>query len=225
VPERSDHITPESGRKLYETSVSKQAARESDRSLFQKIAASDESAFETIFDKYTAILYPFILDLTKVEADAKEIIQEVFLTLWLKRNTLGDIENPGGWLYTIAANEAYSHFKKEARYAKRIKKLKAEAIAGSVDLNLSDIHEAFDTKEIMGLIREAANQLPLRRRQIFQLARLEGYSRREIADLLGISENTVRNQLVEAVEFVQDYIIKNRSVYLPVILVAMLSGI
>ena len=201
------------------------SAKTSDRLLFQKISASDEAAFETIFEKFTAILYPYILDLVKIEADAKEIIQETFLKLWLKRDTLAGIENPGGWLYTVAANEALLHFRKEARYAKRLQKVGVESFAGSVDPNLDDIHDQFDTKEVRTLIGEAVRQLPIRRRQVFQMSRLEGYSRKEIAETLGISENTVRNQLTDAVEFIQDYITKNKSLYLPAVLVMGLCGL
>ncbi len=205
VPENPDHINTQS-----------------DRILFQKIAASDEQAFERTFDKYTAILYPYILDLVRVEADAKEIIQEVFLKVWLKRDTLPQIENPGGWLYTVVSNEAYAHFKKEARYAKRLQKV---AASDPADLNLRDIHEQFDSREVKTLIAEAVKQLPIRRRQVFQMSRLDGYSRKEIAETLGISENTVRNQLAVAVEFIQDFIIKNRSLYLPALLVGMMAGL
>ncbi len=207
------------------TGESKQSQIEADRLLFAKIASSDEQAFERIFDKYTAILYPYILELVEVEADAKEIIQEVFLKVWLKRDTLASIENPGGWLYTVAANEAYLHFRKEARYTKRLQKVAADSTAAAIDPNLSDIHEQFDTREVKTLIADAVKQLPIRRRQVFQMSRLEGYSRKEIAETLGISENTVRNQLADAVEFIQDYIIKNKSLYLPALLIGLISGL
>jgi RNA polymerase sigma-70 factor (family 1) len=198
---------------------------QTDKQLFQLISQSNEQAFERIFDKYTAVLFPYLLDLVKVEADAKEIIQEVFLKIWIKRDTLSTIENPGGWLYKVAANEAYLHFRKEARYAKRLQKVAAESTAASIDPSLADIHDQFDTREVKTLIADAVKQLPVRRRQVFQMSRLEGYSRKEIAEILGISENTVRNQLADAEEFIQDHIIKNRSLYLPALLIGLISAI
>ena len=253
MPEIPDHTERESNRELSEkiraqkdskesistdrTSSEKSPTRDrpasttnrassiaSDRLLFQKIAASDEAAFERIFDKYTAILYPYLLDLVKIEADAREIMQEVFLKVWLKRDTLAAIENPGGWLYTVAANEARIHFRKESRYARRLQKVAADDPA-QYETNLADIHEKFDSQEVRSLIAEAVQRLPTRRRQVFQMARLEGYSRKEIAETLSISENTVRNQLAEAVEFIQDYIVKNRALYLPALLIGLLGGL
>jgi RNA polymerase sigma-70 factor (family 1) len=250
VPESPDHITPESENERTKpasspasanaasssaaarssaasrtSAASRASSVEADRILFEKIAASDDQAFERIFDKYTAILFPYLLDLVKVEADAKEIIQEVFLKVWLKRDTLPTVENPGGWLYTVAANEALLHFRKEARYTRRLQKVAAglTASSGDSEANLADIHEQFDTREVKTLIADAVKQLPIRRRQVFQMSRLEGYSRKEIAETLGISENTVRNQLADAVEFIQDYIIKNKSLYLPALLIGLIS--
>jgi RNA polymerase sigma-70 factor (family 1) len=181
--------------------------------LFARIAEGDEGAFQTVFHNYNRTLFPFILSLVKIEADAKEIIQEVFLKLWLKRESLTEIDNPGGWLYTLASNSAYDHLRKEARYARRLQ------TAEVAESSLEDIHEQFDTKEIKALITEAVEHLPLRRRQVFQLSRFEGYSRKEIAETLNLSENTVRNHLADAVGFIQDYIKKNGPLYLPAILI------
>jgi RNA polymerase sigma-70 factor (family 1) len=185
-----------------------------DISLFGRIAAGDEEAFETIFHAHNRTLYPFILSVVKNEADAKEIIQEVFLKLWLKRESLTTIDNPGGWLYTVAANTAYAYLRREARYATRL-----QTAAGFPGASLDDIHEQFDTKEMKAMIAEAVVKLPARRRQVFEMSRYEGRSRREIAEELGISENTVRNHLAEAVSSIQDYIKKHGSVYLPAILI------
>ncbi len=188
---------------------------ESDRILFRRISEGDEDAFREIFHSYRRTLYPVILSLVKTEADAKEILQETFLKLWLKRETLPTIDNPGGWLYSVASTEALMHLRKESRYAKHLKKVPA-------DSDLTDIHEQFDSKEVKALIAEAVEKLPARRRQVFQMSRLEGYSRKEIAETLNISENTVRNQLTDAVEFIRDYITKNKSLYLPALLVWIL---
>ncbi len=200
---------------------------ESDRILVRRISEGDEDAFRDIFHNYRRTLYPVILSLVKVEADAKEILQETFLKLWLKRKTLTTIDNPGGWLYSVASMEALMHLRKEARYAKRLKNAAASGsipgtTPGPADTNLADIHEAFDSKEVKALIAEAVDKLPLRRRQVFQMSRLEGYSRKEIAETLNISENTVRNQLTDAVEFIRDYITKNKSLYLPALLIWIL---
>ena len=87
------------------------------RLLCQRIAESDEDAFRQVFHEQNKVLFPFLNRLLRSEETAREIVQEVFLKLWLHRASLPAIENPEGWLHTVAANLAYSHLRREARSA------------------------------------------------------------------------------------------------------------
>lgn len=177
------------------------ASVHTEKFLFGKISLGDENAFREIFYLYNKALYPFILSLVKSEPDAREIIQEIFLKIWENRTKLNQIQNPGGWIFKVAANTAYSYLRKEARYVLRqTKNIQQE--------NSNDPFIQLDDREAHLLISEAIKKLPLRRRQVFQLSRIEGYTRKEIAEHLHISENTVRNQLVDAVTFIQDFLRK-----------------
>jgi RNA polymerase sigma-70 factor (family 1) len=183
-----------------------------DVALFALTAEGNEEAFRQVFHRYNRSIYPFVYSLVKSDIDAREIIQDVFLKLWLQRDSLPSITNPGGWLHTVAANEAYSHLRNRARYELKLRNLTPSESAGT------DLEQELDAKFIKSLINEAVSRLPPRRREVFTLSRLEGYSRKEIAGKLAISEHTVRNQLVEAVEFVQGYLQKHGSRYISAIL-------
>ena len=186
-----------------------------DLELFARISAGDEHAFRQFFHKYNEALFPFVVSLVKSDVDAREVMQDVFLKLWTQRESLSKIDNPGGWLRIVAANVAYDFLRQQARYEIRLTKFGATQ-AQSDD----DFWQKLDAKEAKKVINEALRKLPFRRRQIFQLNKIEGFSRKEIAAQLNISENTVRNQLVDAVEFVQDYVRKNIVV---IILILLLS--
>jgi RNA polymerase sigma-70 factor (ECF subfamily) len=175
-----------------------------DLELFARISAGDEHAFRQFFHKYIEILFPFVVSLVKSDNDAREVMQDVFLKLWTQRASLSKIDNPGGWLRTVAANVAYDFLRQQARYELRLTKF--EAAQSQPD---DDFWQKLDAKEAKKVVNEALRKLPFRRRQIFQLNKIEGFTRKEIAEQLNISENTVRNQLVDAVEFVQNYLRKN----------------
>lgn len=187
-----------------------------DRDLFTAIASGDEQAFREIFHAYNKVLFPFVLSLIKVESDAREVMQNVFLKLWLNREKLPDIENPGGWLHTLASNACYDHLRRQATYELHLHK------AHSMQA-LHDDHTVLqlEARDVKKAIQEAIQQLPLKRREIFQLAKVEGLSRREIAERLKISENTVRNQLVDAVDFVQEYL-RKRNIVVPVVILLLI---
>lgn len=160
-------------------------------------------------------MFPFLQSLLGSEHDAKEVIQETFLKCWLQRDALTSITNPGGWLHTVASNTAYSYLRSQARYELHLKKIPVLPDASD------ELQQGLDAKEVQSLIARAVEQLPTRRREVFQLSRGEGYSRREIAEQLGISENTVRNQLADAVAFIQEYVRAHSAVYIPAILVLL----
>lgn len=145
--------------------------------------------------------------MVKSESDAKEIIQEVFLKLWLQRETLPFIEKPAAWLNTLASNATYDLLRIKARHALGLKRI--PQIEGSGNI----VVDQLDAKFTHAIIVEAMEQLPFKRRQIFRMARVDRMSRREIARELNISENTVRNQLASAMKFIQDYLVQKGVFY------------
>ena len=187
----------------------------SDQALFELIATGNEDAFRLIFHEYNKKLYPFIFSIVRSESDAKEIIQEVFLKLWLQRATLPSIEKPAAWLHTITSNATYDFLRVQARYVLRLKKIPQTAGSGNF------VTDQLDAKFTQAMIAEAMEQLPFKRRQVFRMARMEGMSRREIARVFNVSENTVRNQLASAMESIQDYLTQKGVLYLPVLILLL----
>lgn len=189
----------------------KQAHNE--RDLFEQIARGDENAYALIFHAYNARLYPAVLKIIKSPAQAEEIIQNTFLKLWLHRHRLPEIEKPGAWLFRIASNLALSTLRNEAVYHRHVQGAGTTLPAADEDLQL-----ALDAKELKQLIAEAVDILPASRQQIFRLSRYDGLSREEIAQKLGITESTVKNQLTSSIKFIREYIVKKQGIHLPLVI-------
>ena len=116
----------------------------------------------------------------------------------------------------MIANTTSNHIRSQLRYELRNKKL----IAGNID-EADDLGELLDARFAQSLIDEAVALLPARRKQVFLLSRREGLTRQEIAVRLNISENTVRNQLSEAIAFVQDYLRNKGGLIIPALLLLL----
>ena len=86
-----------------------------ERILLSLVASGDEPAFTRLFHLYEANIYPVVFRLTRDQQAAEEVLQDVFLKVWLKKEQLPDLENFGGWLYTIAENLTFNYLKSHQR--------------------------------------------------------------------------------------------------------------
>lgn len=186
------------------------SSNDSDILLFSRVAGGDEGAFRALFSKYTPVIHPFVLSIVRQDAVAREIVQEVFLRIWLKRETLTAIEKPSSWIYRVASNLALNQLKRsqtEARILQEIVTDKQQHVTAELD-----------GRELKALIDKAIQTLPPQRRKVFSLIREEGLSRREAAEKLNLSENTIKSQLAEALKTIQSFIEQSTGSYIPVIL-------
>jgi RNA polymerase sigma-70 factor (family 1) len=173
-----------------------------EKQLFLQVSAGDERAFEALFNTFLPKLYPFIIKFTKSEQAAQEIIQETFIRVWLSRDKLSEIDNPGGWLFKVASNECYSYLRKSVLNNKFFNPLTIEPDP------INTTQESFALKELNRLIGEAIDKLPAQRKKIYNMSRAEGKSIPEIAAILNISPNTVKNALVASLKFIREYLVK-----------------
>jgi RNA polymerase sigma-70 factor (family 1) len=178
-----------------------------DNELFARLARGDEDAFRQIVHFFYRKMLPLTISLVKSESRARDIMQEVFLKLWLNREGLTTIENPAAWLNVVVSNTTSNYIRAQLRYELRVKNLVANA------QDKQDIWEDLDAKFTQALIDDAVSQLPAKRKQVFLLSRSEGLSRKEIASRMNISENTVRNQLAEAIMFIQENLKRKETLF------------
>lgn len=159
-----------------------------------------------------------VLRIIKNEEDAREIILDVFLKLWQKKEFLKEVASPSAWLYRIASNRALDYLRKN-----NVGPKVHYGLSDDLDVQGEDLHSHIDAAQLQKLIHEAKEKLPTSRRQIFILSREEGLSRSEIASQMGISESTVKNQLTSSLKFVQDYISLHTGKYIPVVLLLFIK--
>lgn len=176
----------------------------SEKALLQQIAHGNEYAFKTVFDLYSKKVFTFVVNFIHSAADAEEIVQDTFMTLWLNRATLTEIAHPRNYIYTIVRNKTYNYLAKAARNEKMLQLIWSNMQA--VTINTTE--EMMDARESKRLIEQALMRLSAQKREVFRLSRNEGLNHETIAQMMGLSRSRVKNIIVEVTKFLRAEIYK-----------------
>ena len=181
--------------------MSRSAEDNTDRLLVTELISGNEAAFKMLFEKYQGDIYAYSRSLLKSDANAQEIVQDVFLKVWMNCEQLNPQLSFKAYLFTIARNMALNSLNKAANS----KSLREELFHHSQkDSNpTQDLLFDADYEQIK---EQALLNLPPKRRMIFIMSRNEGKSYEEISDELGISVNTVKSQMSKALESIRGYL-------------------
>ncbi|MBO9571594.1 MAG: RNA polymerase sigma factor [Chitinophagaceae bacterium] len=177
---------------------------------WERLSNGDEEAFRLVVNKFNRQWFPYAVKLLKNDADARDVLQEAWVKVWLKRDQLASMERPDAWIHTILTNTAYDYLRAQARRGNLHK-----AMPLTDHLNVNEFWKEHDSKAMQDAMDKAVDQLPARQREIFRMARLEGYTRKQIAEKLEVSENTVRNHLSEAMTTIQEFMKSRDTLLVP----------
>ncbi len=169
-----------------------------EKELAEKLKAGDSFAFEVIFYKYRNKVKGYACKMVPSQLDPEEIVQEVFVRLWLKREHINPEKDFQSFLFSIAKHLILDHLKSAVN-----RRLYFTGEYFQKDLMTDDQSDAVSSAEAEQNLYTLIGRLPERRREIFCLSRFEGLSYKQIADKLHISENTVDSQIRNALDFLR----------------------
>jgi RNA polymerase sigma-70 factor (family 1) len=150
-------------------------------------------AFRELYNRYKESIFSMVYRRVRDEEESKDIVQEIFLKLWLGRESLVEIDNLDHYLFGTARNKVISH------YRKKEVQLKGEgALLAQIDHLESSADKDILMDELNSKIREVVDSLPPTMKACYKLSRSEGKKIKEIASNLNLSEQTVRNNISEA---------------------------
>lgn len=158
-----------------------------------------ERVFRDHFKELCRIIYPILHDRQTCE----DVVHDVFIKLWEKRESINVEKTLKGYLYKSVVYAALDQVKKQ----KRQKVVDKEDLEGT--LGGEEESSATDVKEMRRIIREGINTLPEKCRAVFTLSRFNKMKNREIAEYLDISIKTVENQMTKALKVMREHLRKN----------------
>ncbi|WP_316843958.1 RNA polymerase sigma-70 factor [Pedobacter psychrodurus] len=169
-----------------------------DRELSEMLLTGDQSAYTEIFERYHELLLKHAYQLLQDKNEALDLVQDVFLSLWQKRETLVFSTSLSAYIYTATRNRVFnrlSHQKVVGRYA--------ESLSCFMEKSQPIADEQMIGKELAFLIEKEIHNLPSKMREIFLLRRKEELSYNEIAERLGISGKTAKLQVHNALKILR----------------------
>ncbi|MBE8721238.1 RNA polymerase sigma factor [Sphingobacterium pedocola] len=189
---------------------------EESKDLLLKLRQGSEPAFNEIYMMYAKTLYQRIFSIVKDSSVTEELLQDLFLKIWQKRDVINPELSFKSFLYTIANNLVYDYMRKVACD----KRLVASLMINSVDYYLHT-EEAYNVKETNFILTEAINKLSPQQKQVFTLCKIEGKSYKEASQILGITTDTVNSHVVKSSRYIRSYLKENLK--LTVAIMIMLS--
>lgn len=176
---------------------------ENEQVLLDQITIGGQKAFAIVFTHYSKFVYSFAFKLTRSDSLAEEIVQEVFLKIWVHRGDIGNIENFGAYLNRITRNQAYNVLRKIS-----YETLISAELSKQAPTEANDTEKEINFKEAGKTLNRAIENLTPQQKIVYTLCHQEGLKYSEVADRLNISTSTVHSHMKQALHTIRTYFLR-----------------
>jgi len=168
-----------------------------EQQLFKQIKTGNEEAFKKIYYLYSDSFFTWAYKITRNTSAAEDIVQDFFVRYWEKRETL--VFNPSfaAYAYRSIYHSSLNYIRDNERFI--------YGFEITIDLHDPEVEDD-DLQELKALLLKAIDELPDRCKRIFVMATLENKKYTEVANLMGISVNTVKVQVSKAYRILREKI-------------------
>ncbi len=171
---------------------------------FEGTLLKDEQVFKDLYRQYFVKLYRFSASLVHNKESAEEIVHDVLINLWKKRNTFTEIENLDTYLYVSVKNLSLNYLRNERKHASE----EIDVLYNNDNYISVDPESLMISAESVAKINATINNLPDRCKLIFKLIKEDGLKYKDTAKLLNLSVKTIENQLAIALKKIAGEILK-----------------
>lgn len=172
-------------------------AEATDRELLRSLRKDDEAALDELVRRKTAPLLQMVYRILGDAEEARDIVQVAFFRMWENRARFDERWSPNTWIYRIATNLAIDQLRSRQsrqRYQEPYRLHLQDAASSQSRRDVAGLGES----EVMGIFQELAAELTDKQRTVFLLREIEGLPSKEVAEIAGCRESTVRNHLFNA---------------------------
>ncbi len=179
-----------------------------DEELLELSVNKNYEAFEELVRRYESRVYGLGLKMLRSPHDAEDMLQKTFLSVFENMDKFRGESKVSSWIFRIATNHALMKMRKEK--GKKVDSLDAPLEFGHEsfenqlpDLD-TDISKIYESKEFMSLLEQAISEMPEIYRLVFILRDIEGFSNKEVADMLNLGVPAIKSRVLRARLFLRD---------------------
>ena len=169
-----------------------------DHKLVTLLREGNRDGFTRIYQRYWMIMYMHALKMLKSENDARDIVQEIFISLWLKRQSIDPDVNLAGYLFVSTKNKVLDLITHN-----RVRLDYLGSLSSFTEAHSNQTLARIEEKELLQALQNEIEQLPAKMKQIFEMRVHEHLTYVEIADKLNISDKTVKKQISNAIQIIR----------------------
>ena len=169
--------------------------------VIQQFISGDETAFNLVYKTYCGKVYQLAYRFLKDKEQSEEVVQEVFINLWLNKKRLSIDGNIWLYIYVITKNLSLNSLRKLSKSSNFLERLLSQM--NPIQNNTEEDIFAHSLEEFTN---ELIEKLPPQQQLVFKLSRNKGLSHKQIAEQLNISQHTVKNHLVVALKTLKSHL-------------------
>ena len=163
---------------------------EHEQKLIENLKEGSQKAFDEIYSMYSMRLFAYCFQFCKTVEDAEEIVQDVFLQLWLSRENIQQTKTLRALLFIMSKNKLINAYRKKANSV-----LYEDYINCNEEFQVIDSSHQLEYRDFVEMIDRLIKKLPDTQQNVIKLSRFNNLSNKEVAEKMSLSEQTVKNQL------------------------------
>jgi RNA polymerase sigma-70 factor (ECF subfamily) len=169
-----------------------------EKSILKRLKTGDIAAIDAIYNLYSRKVYSFAFSLLKDHNLSEDLMQDVFVKLWEKREQINPDLKFENYLFTICYNSALQYFRR-----KSVELKVKDYLLKNAPESISETTNTVICNELMDIVERSVEKLPPRRKLVYKLSRQEYMQIKEIAESLSISPRTAESHLTKALSFIK----------------------
>lgn len=170
-----------------------------DQQLITMMRCGDHLAYSEIYHRYKRKLYLFGFKRLGDKEEVRDLLQDIFTNLWVKREAINITETLNAYLHTSVKNKILDRIASRQISNKYVESFNAYTLSAT-----NNTDHLIRSKVLQDLVDKEVSALPFKMREVFELSRKTNYSRKEIARELRISEETVKSRMYMALKILKD---------------------